>query len=105
MVNSRAKGAINKSKRLKNIPIDPSDFTIGGSVIATICETYWYECSYEQLSNLVVMAEALEYLTKFIKRTSNYKRQLKDKNGKLKGKRGSRRAGTSKQAKGTRANS
>lgn len=92
MVNSRAKGAINKSKRIKNIPIDPSDFMIGGSVIATICEVYWYESSYERLSNLLAMAEALEYLTKFIKSTSNYKKQLKDKNGKLKGKRRKSRA-------------
>ena len=102
MVNSRAKGAINKSKRLKNIPVDPNDFTIGGSVIATICEAYWYESSYERLSNLLAMAEALEFLTKFIKSTPNYKKQLKDKNGKLKSKRGSRGARASKQAKGVR---
>lgn len=105
MVNSRAKQVINKSKRIKNIPIDSNDFTIGGSVIATICEAYWYESSYERLSNLLAMVEALEYLTKFIKRTSNYKRQLKDKNGKLTGKRGGRRARTSKQAKGVRLSS
>ena len=105
MVNSRAKKAINKSKRLKNIPVDSSDFTIGGSVIATICEEYWYESSYERLSNLLAMAEVLEFLTKFIKSTPNYKKQLKDKNGKLKSQRSRRGTRVSKQTKRTRVHS
>lgn len=111
MVNSRAKIKTKTawSGRFSN---NTSPFEIGGSVIATIVNMYWYTSRTERLSELVSIVTDLDYLIEFIKSTPQYKKQLNEtkkplvkkvlKNGKLKSKRGSRRARASKQVKGVR---
>lgn len=62
-----------------HIKVDPkqSPFIVGGSVMSSLSQCY-YNSGYEELSNLLGLVEALEYLAWWIKGTPQYKKQLQE---------------------------